>query len=134
MLFRSPILNVTLRYRGDFSATFKIGYRGTFRSRGFEARRFRFLPVQAGSVDFRLPANELLGPGNIRPDGFVVRENTRGTDTYDANMDIHGAFAAADVALGSRWRLNGGVRIEDTVLVQKNVAEKLTQGPYSLGE
>jgi Xaa-Pro dipeptidase len=27
----------------------------------------------------------------------------------------------------------GGVRIEDTVLVQKNGAEKLTHGPYSLG-
>jgi Xaa-Pro dipeptidase len=28
----------------------------------------------------------------------------------------------------------GGVRIEDTVLVQKNGAEKLTNGPYALGE
>ena len=28
----------------------------------------------------------------------------------------------------------GGVRIEDTVLVQKEGAEKLTKGPYSLGE
>jgi Xaa-Pro aminopeptidase len=28
----------------------------------------------------------------------------------------------------------GGVRIEDTVLVQKNGAEKLTVGPYSLGK
>jgi Xaa-Pro dipeptidase len=28
----------------------------------------------------------------------------------------------------------GGVRIEDTVLVQRNGAEKLTNGPYTLGE
>jgi Xaa-Pro dipeptidase len=28
----------------------------------------------------------------------------------------------------------GGVRIEDTVLVQKNGAQKLTNGPYTLGE
>jgi Xaa-Pro dipeptidase len=28
----------------------------------------------------------------------------------------------------------GGVRIEDTVLVQRNGAEKLTNGPYALGE
>jgi Xaa-Pro aminopeptidase len=28
----------------------------------------------------------------------------------------------------------GGVRIEDTVLVQKNGAEKLTNGPYALGK
>jgi Xaa-Pro dipeptidase len=28
----------------------------------------------------------------------------------------------------------GGVRIEDTVLVQRNGAEKLTNGPYALGK
>jgi Xaa-Pro aminopeptidase len=28
----------------------------------------------------------------------------------------------------------GGIRIEDTVRVQKNGAEKLTHGPYALGE
>jgi Xaa-Pro aminopeptidase len=28
----------------------------------------------------------------------------------------------------------GGIRIEDTVLVQKNGAEKLTSGPYTLSK
>jgi Xaa-Pro aminopeptidase len=27
----------------------------------------------------------------------------------------------------------GGIRIEDTVLVQRNGAEKLTNGPYTIG-
>jgi Xaa-Pro aminopeptidase len=28
----------------------------------------------------------------------------------------------------------GGIRIEDTVLVQRNGTEKLTKGPYTLGK
>ena len=71
-------------YKGRVSALLKLGFRGTFRRRDFEARRFRFVPINVSSLDFRQPTNELLGTENIRPDGFVIRENTRGTDTYSA--------------------------------------------------
>jgi outer membrane receptor protein involved in Fe transport len=100
-------------YRGSLSGIFKVGFRGTIRRRDFEGRRFRFFPVRAQTINFSQPANAVLGTANIRPDGFVVREITRGTDTYDAKMDIYGGYGLLDLALGSRWRLIGGVRIED---------------------
>ncbi|MCW5981865.1 MAG: TonB-dependent receptor [Bryobacteraceae bacterium] len=100
-------------YKGSFSGLFKVGFRGTFRDRNFEARRFRWTPVRTSTLDFNQPSNELFGPDNIRPDGFVIRENTRGTDTYDARLDIYGGFALVDLALGPRWRVIGGVRYED---------------------
>jgi len=101
-------------YRPGLTGQFKTGFRSTFRRRDFWARRFRFTPVRTFTLDFTQPSNVLFGPENIRPDGFVVRENTRGTDAYDAEMHIHAGFAMADVSLGSRWRLIGGVRIEDS--------------------
>jgi outer membrane receptor protein involved in Fe transport len=98
------------------NALFKLGFRGTFRRRDFEARRFRFLPVNVSTLDFLEPTNQLLGSDNIRPDGFVIRENTRGTDTYTADMDIYGGFAMVDLSFGSKWRVAGGIRVEDATI------------------
>ncbi len=100
-------------YRGWLSGLFKFGYRGTIRRRDFSARRFRYFPVRAQTIDFTQPTNTVLGANNIRPDGFVVREITRATDTYDASMNIHGGFAMVDLSLGPRWRLITGARVED---------------------
>ena len=100
-------------FKGNFSGIVKTGFRGTIRRRDFASRRFRFFPVRAQTIDFNLPANELLGPENIRPDGFVVREITRATDTYDASMDVWGGYSMVDLSLGGRWRVQTGLRIED---------------------
>jgi TonB-dependent receptor len=100
-------------YGGGLSGMFKVGFRGTVRRRDFESRRFRYFPVRAQTLDFNLPPNQLLGPANVRPDGFVVREITRGTDSYDASMDIYGGFAMVDMSLSSKWRLIAGARFED---------------------
>lgn len=100
-------------FAGSISGIFKVGFRSTIRRRDFEGRRFRYLPVRASTLDFNQPPNVLFGPDNIRPDGFVIREITRGTDTYDASMDIYGGYALVDLALGPRWRLVSGLRYED---------------------
>ena len=111
---REPLVEwSTVHQFGQVSAIFRLGYRGTFRERDFNARRFVFQRVGGAGLNLVLPVNQLLAAENIRPDGFAVRESTRGTDTYDADMDIHGAFAMADVALGARLRVNGGLRYED---------------------
>lgn len=103
-------------YRGGLSGLVRFGFRGSLRERAFEARRFRFTPVRTGTLDLALPSNRLFSPENIRPDGFVIRENTRGTDSYRADMQVYGGFAMADVALGGRWRFVGGLRLEDATI------------------
>ncbi|HSB14349.1 MAG TPA: TonB-dependent receptor [Bryobacteraceae bacterium] len=100
-------------FAGRVSGMLKVGFRGTFRTRDFWARRFRFIPNRVITLDLLAPSNELFGPSDIRPDGFQVLEYTRGTDTYDADMDVYGGFAMVDLSLGPRWRLIGGTRIED---------------------
>lgn len=100
-------------FKGKFSGLFKSGFRGTIRRRDFDSRRFRYFPIRAGTIDFAQPTNTVLGANNIRPDGFAVREITRGTDRYEALMDIYGGYSMVDLAIGSRWRVISGLRVED---------------------
>jgi outer membrane receptor protein involved in Fe transport len=100
-------------YKGSISGLFKVGFRATIRGRDFQARRFLFSPQQLTTLDLAAPSNELFAPDNIRPDGFQLTEFTRGTDTYAATMNIYAGFAMVDINLGARWRLQGGIRVED---------------------
>ena len=100
-------------YRGGLSGKIELGFRGTFRERDFSARRFRFVPLRLFQIDLRAPSNELFGPDNITPDLFQIRENTRGTDQYAASMDIYAGYAMLDLSFAQRWRVIGGIRIED---------------------
>jgi TonB-dependent receptor len=104
-------------YRGAFSGLIKVGFRATLRDRDFEARRFRFIPIRTTTLDLFLPSNQLFAPGNIRPDGFQITEFTRATDTYTASMDVNGGYVMADLAFGPRWRVVGGVRVEDASIL-----------------
>lgn len=114
-------------FAGGISGIVKTGFRATMRRRDFSSRRFRYFPVRAQTLDFSLPANQLFGPNNIRPDGFVVREITRATDTYDASMDVYGGYGMVDLSLGGRWRLQMGVRVEDAD-IKVNTIDPLIPG------
>lgn len=100
-------------FKGRFSGLFKVGTRVTIRRRDFEARRFQYQPQQFTTLDLFLPSNQLFAASNIRPSGFQITEFTRATDTYNAEMNIYAGYAMVDLTLGARWRLEGGIRIED---------------------
>jgi outer membrane receptor protein involved in Fe transport len=100
-------------YKGSVAALVKIGFRGTFRRRDFNARRFRFIPQQLSTLNLYLPSNALFAPENIRPSGFQIAEFTRNSDVYEASMDVYAGYAMVDLTLGAKWRVSGGLRIED---------------------
>jgi outer membrane receptor protein involved in Fe transport len=108
-------------FKGSLTGLFKVGFRATVRSRDFEARRFRFIPQQAGTLDLFLPSNQLFAPDNIRPGGFQVIEFTRGTDTYAANMNIYAGYGMVDLGLGAKWRIVGGIRIESADQIVRTI-------------
>lgn len=63
--------------------------------------------------DFLLnPIDVILAPGNISPDGFVLRETTRATDNYFADQHLDAAFVNADIDFGGKYRLSVGARNE----------------------
>src|SRR5215468_7171399 len=100
-------------FKGGISGLFKTGVRVTVRRRDFEARRFLYAPQQFTTLDLFLPSNQLFGPAQIRPSGFQITEFTRSTDTYAAEMNIFAGYAMVDLSLGPKWRVEGGVRVED---------------------
>lgn len=99
--------------KGSISGLFKVGFRGSFREREFQARRFRYIPQQSQSLNLFAPSNQLFASDNIRPNGFQLVEFTRASDRYDASMDIYGGYAMVDLAIGPKWRIVGGIRVED---------------------
>lgn len=99
-------------FKGPIAGQFKTGFQSTIRRRDFQARRFRFSPQNASTLDFFLPSNLLFAASNIRPTGFQIIEYTRGTDKYDARMDVYSGYAMLDLNLGPKLRVSGGFRIE----------------------
>ncbi len=108
-------------YKGSLSGKFEVGFRGTFRDRDFGARRFRFVPLRLFQLDLNAPSDELFGPDNITPDLFQIRENTRGTDQYTASMNVFAGYAMLDLSFAQRWRVIGGVRVEDADIVVETI-------------
>ena len=100
-------------FHGKVSGLFKMGTRITVRRRDFGARRFLFAPQQLTTLNLMLPSNQLFAPGNIRPSGFQLTEFTRATDSYAASMNIFAGYAMVDINLSARWRVEGGIRVED---------------------
>lgn len=111
-------------YAGAITGLYKVGFSYSFRTRDFFSRRLRMFPVRLRGIDVALPANQLLAPENIRPDGFEIREETRVTDRYDAEHRIAATYAMVDLAVGPRWRFALGARIE------RSTQEVLTFNPF----
>lgn len=98
-------------FEGAVTGLWKTGFRATIRRRDFQARRFRYIP-QGGGIDLYLPSNQLFAPENITPNRFQIVEYTRGTDAYNANMDVYAGYSMVDLGIGPRWRIVAGVRVE----------------------
>jgi outer membrane receptor protein involved in Fe transport len=100
-------------FKGPVVGSFNVGFRGTFRDRDFTGRRFRYLVTPGSDIDRFAPTNEILTPENLASGGVQFREFTRSTDSYTADMTIYGGFFDFDVALGQKWRIIAGLRVED---------------------
>jgi outer membrane receptor protein involved in Fe transport len=87
------------------------------RDRDSSIRRFSFSGVgpRANDPDVigTLPPDGVLHPDNIGPDGFELRETTRGTDNYVAEQSLDALFVGADLDWRGRYRFSGGLRYED---------------------
>ena len=92
---------------------FKAGMAFLDRERDFQSRRFRMVPLNLTGLDLTASPEALFTPGNIGPDRFELKEETRTTDFYDASQQVAAGYAMVDLALTGRFRLIGGLRVEN---------------------
>ena len=102
----------------------KVGGSYIDRARDFNSRQFRFVPQRVSALDLSLPAEALFAPANIG-DAFELKEETRGTDRYDATQETASVYGMVDVPMSARLRFVGGARIEN---FQQDV---ITLDPYA---
>ncbi len=100
-------------YRGSFSGAVKFGANYASRGRNFRSRRFRLNLRSSRGIDLKLPPNDLFSEEHIRPRGFELNETTRVTDAYRGTRDVLAYYGMVELNLASRWRVIGGLRIED---------------------
>lgn len=97
---------------GGKSLLWKVGGAYLDRQREFQSRRFRLVPLNLTGLPITSAPEVLLTPGNISPNGFELKEETRTTDFYDASQQVAAGYGMVDLGLSSRLRLIGGLRVE----------------------
>jgi TonB-dependent receptor len=116
---RNLQVKAMLPFHFDDGSSFALsgGAGRSTRDRDASIRRFAFelapgspLPADAGF--WSLPIGQILAPGNIRPDGFVLRETTRATDNYRASQTLESAYLNAEADFRGRFRIALGARHE----------------------
>ena len=95
---------------------YKFGVNYVDRSRDFQSRRFRFIPIVltkdgAPTVSQTLQPEELYTSNNVGS-AFRFNEETRPVDAYTGEQTTASLYGMVDIALSARTRVNGGARVE----------------------
>ena len=101
---------------GNRPTQYKFGVNYVDRTRNFDSRRFRFIPVVlnkdgATVINQTQTPEQLYASSNIGV-GFRFNEETRPVDAYDGDQQTTSAYGMVDIALSARTRINGGARVE----------------------
>ncbi|HUE89393.1 MAG TPA: TonB-dependent receptor [Vicinamibacterales bacterium] len=95
---------------------YKFGLNYVERTRDFQSRRFRYIPIVANKdasvgINLSLTPEEIYAPQNI---GTVFRfnEETRPVDAYDGEQTTTAGYGMIDISLTPRTRLIAGARVE----------------------
>ena len=120
---------------GGLASQVKFGGNYIDRARDFQSRRLRFVPrsIVSGStgatttrgieqrlggawrrgarIDLSLPAEQLFTVEHIG-EAFELKEETRGTDRYDAAQTLTSFYGMIDLPLSASTRLVTGARVE----------------------
>lgn len=94
----------------------KFGGYGQYKDRTFEARTFSYVKYASSTFDNTIPMqgiDTIFDPRNYGPDGFLIRESSRKSDTYTSNSSIYAGYLQYEVStFENRLRFILGPRIE----------------------
>jgi TonB-dependent receptor len=94
----------------------KFGFNVVDRSRDFQSRRFRFIPVVVNK-DGASPINLTQAPETLYQSAnigqyFRFNEETRPVDAYNGDQTTTAGYGMLDIALSANQRLVAGARVE----------------------
>ena len=106
----------TLSNTGGRPTQYKFGLSYVERTRDFQSRRFRYIPVVLSKDGPSLTNNtlmpeELYTSSNIGT-AFRFNEETRPTDAYDGHQTTASGYGVVDIAFSGRTRIIAGARVE----------------------
>jgi TonB-dependent receptor len=90
----------------------KLGSQYVERTRDFTSRRFRYLPGSTSGIDLSASPSQIFTAANIGPGRYELKEETRVTDTYAGEQTNLAFYGMTDLALSTRARIVGGLRVE----------------------
>jgi outer membrane receptor protein involved in Fe transport len=108
--------NWGLHFTGDHPTVLRLGASYVQRKRDFASRRFRFIPITAGTggavgTNLAQDPETLFASANVGPI-FRFNEETRPVDAYDGDQKTYSGYTMVDVALTGTARIVGGLRVE----------------------
>lgn len=99
---------------GNWQPTLKSGTYGEFKMRNFDARILGFAKNSSYTESVWLPIAQIFSVENINsgPDGFLLRESTSKSDSYDVSSVLGATFIAINTHITQELSFYGGVRAE----------------------
>ncbi len=106
--------NWTVAFAGPqaLPASIKFGASYSDRARTFDSRRFRFIPINVRRFDLTQTPEQIFTAENIGT-RYELREETRETDSYDADQQVLAGYGMVDLSVNARTRFIAGARVEN---------------------
>lgn len=103
---------------GDFKLTYKGGFLIEQRQRTFSARNLGYKIAKTSQFDWNLPyqsIEEVFSNENINStNGIMLDESTNPSDSYESSSSLYAGFLVVTIPIGSRLKIYGGVRAEQS--------------------
>lgn len=99
---------------GNWEPTLKTGTYGEFKARNFDARILGFAKNSSYTESVWLPIDQIFSVENINtsPDGFLLRESTSKSDSYNVSSILGSAYIALNTNITKKLSFYGGLRAE----------------------
>jgi TonB-dependent receptor len=106
--------DLTVPYNlGARKGNLKLGGLYEDKTREFNANVYGFVSFFQTPQELKtLPVGEIFAPENVNEQGFLIKESTDRSDSYDGATNLKAGYAMIEQSIDERLRVIGGVRVE----------------------
>lgn len=113
--FYTSRLDLTVPYTlGGRKGSVKFGGVYEDKSREFDARVYGFVSSFQTNPDlYLLGPDQLFAPENVNEQGFLIKESTDRSDSYDGGTTLGAGYGMIEQSITEKFRAIAGVRVEN---------------------